>query len=173
MSSGGPQIHRYSATARLSTNQVDITNAVTRQIDGKIMLNARLTLRTRWLQIATRVIPTRAIRRSKAVTCATVMRLRRSAISSAFTNSSGQMAGASASVPLASRSRTPSVKLLLSSSKHHATATDASRTIRLITAPFIDQLADGYFPEVHSLAKLANLSNELARILLLTSVGRN
>src|SRR5437867_10306554 len=56
---GGPQIHRYSATARLSTNQVDITNAVTRQIDGKIMLNARLTLRTRWLQIATRVIPTR------------------------------------------------------------------------------------------------------------------
>src|SRR5437667_8525052 len=57
--------------------------------------------------------------------------------------------------------------------KAPATATDASRTIRLITAPFIDQLADGYFPEVHSLAKLANLSNELARILLLSSVGRN
>src|SRR5438034_9124946 len=140
MSSGGPQIHRYSATARLSTNQVDITNAVTRQIDGKIMLNARLTLRTRWLQIATRVIPTRP------AACRNL--LSRVARGNAARKASSIYA-ASYAVRFcwrATESRTPSVKSLLSSSKHQATATDASKTIRLITAPFIDQLADGYFP---------------------------
>ena len=43
---GGPQIHRYGATASLSTNQVERTNAATRQIEG----SGRSTCeRIRWL----------------------------------------------------------------------------------------------------------------------------
>src|SRR5690349_2874375 len=114
-----------------------------------------------------------AIRRRNPVTWATLMRLRRSAISSAFATSSGQIAGVSTSVPTESKSRTPSVKSVRSSSKHQANATDASRTMRLIAPPFIDQLAYGYLSQSHTFSELANFLHKLAGILLVASIGEN
>src|SRR5262249_12645240 len=114
-----------------------------------------------------------AMRCRKAEACATLMRFRRSAISKALATSKGQMAGVSTSVPAKSRSRTPSAKPALSSSKHQATATDASRTIRLITSPFIDQLADTDLSQSCALSNLANLSYKLIGRLFLTGVGGN
>src|SRR5277367_3422822 len=114
-----------------------------------------------------------AIRVSKAVTRATVIRLRRSAASKAFATSKGHIAGASASVPAESRSRTPSVKCDRSSSKHQATATDASRTIRLIMAAGINQLPDCDLSQIRTLSKFANLSHNLIRRFSLASIGWN
>src|SRR5580658_1869939 len=114
-----------------------------------------------------------SIRRSKAVTCARVMRLRRSATSKAFATSKGHMAGVIASVPAESKSRTPSVNGTCSSSKHQATATDASRTIRLITAPRSDQLADRDLSKSRIFSKLANFSNNLMRVCFLARIGGN
>jgi hypothetical protein len=63
------------------------------------------------------------MRPSNAVTCATEIRLRRSATNKAFATSSGQMPGAIPSAPAARRSNIPSVNGVDSSSKHHATHT--------------------------------------------------
>src|SRR5262249_52859327 len=108
-----------------------------------------------------------------AEVCATLMRLRRSAISKALATSKGQMAGVSTSVSAESRSRTPSAKPPVLSSKHQATATDTSRTIRSITSPFIDQLADTAPSQSCALSNLANLSYKLVGCLFLTRVGGN
>jgi len=60
-----------------------------------------------------------------------VIRWRRSARTRALDTSNGHMGGTKASPPFANRSRTLSVYGVISSRKHHAIATEASRTSRL------------------------------------------
>src|SRR5271166_6387405 len=114
-----------------------------------------------------------AMRCKAEVTCAVVMRLRRSATSRAFATSRGQMAGVVASTPAPSRSSTPSVYGVLSSEKHHASATEASRTRRLVTAAFINQLANGQASQVGSFPNLADIADDLFQIFGLSIFGWN
>src|SRR5579863_4535747 len=105
-----------------------------------------------------------AIRRRIEVACATVIRWRFSPASSAFATSNGQIAGATASPPLASRSSSPSVKVVLSSAKHQPKATDASNTIRLVAAAIIDQLPHRDPFQARALANLPDLAHRLLQI---------
>ena len=65
------------------------------------------------------------------------------------------------------------MKCDFSSSKHQATTTDASRTIRLRMAAGIDQLADRSLSQSSTLSKLPNFSHHLLRIFSLACIGRN
>src|ERR1700683_5455739 len=100
------------------------------------------------------------------------MRLRRSAISNALATSTGQMAGTRASAPAESRSRTVSVNLVASSSKHQATATDASSTKRLVAAAFINELAYGKFSQSRARAQPPDGGGQSASVFFPAGIGR-
>src|SRR5690349_6920444 len=95
-----------------------------------------------------------------------VIRFRLSPAIKAFATSNGQMEGAIASAPVASRSRISSVPVVLSSGKHQASVTEASSTNRLVTASFIDQIPNSKAPQGSSLADLADFTNQLLQIFL-------
>src|SRR5216684_3892548 len=114
-----------------------------------------------------------AILTRSPVTLARAMRLRRSATSNAFEISQGQIEGTRASAPAEIKSSTPSVNFVASSSKHQATATDASSTNRLVPAAFIDQLAYRDFAQSRPFSQLPNAFDQTASVLLPAVVRRN
>src|SRR6266496_4871528 len=103
------------------------------------------------------------MRPSNVVTCATEIRLRRSATNKAFATSSGQMPGATASAPAARRSKIPSVNDADSSSKHHATVTEASST-NCLAAAFINQLFYRDFSQGCTFSNLPNTARNFPRV---------
>src|SRR5260370_35579472 len=117
-----------------------------------------------------------AIRRRNAVACATLIRFLRSALNTALATSRGHPAGTTTVAPFASRSRIPSVTAVASSSKHHATATEASKTSFLnclMVAPLLYQLPDLYLSESHTLSELTDVTHNIPRILCFPRIGGN
>src|SRR5579863_2152527 len=109
----------------------------------------------------------------KVVAWAFVMRLRRSAISKALATSNGQMEGVSISVPVSSTSSRRSGRAALSSSKHQARGTEASKTRLLVTSAFIYQFSNGNLPEGDALAGRANVTNHLFEVDSILLIGRD
>src|SRR5258708_36655020 len=115
-----------------------------------------------------------AIRRRSAVACATLSRFLRSALNIALATSRGHTAGTTTVAPFASRSSIPSVTAVASSSKPHATATEASKTSFLnclMVAPLLYQLPDLYLSESHTLSELTDVTHNIPRILCFPRIG--
>ena len=113
------------------------------------------------------------MRRRTIVTCATVNLFRRSPTSRAFATSNGQIDGVMAETPVVSRSRISSVPRVPSSGKHHASATEASSTNRLISSAFIDQFAQRQSSQACPLSDFSDLADYFLQVLLFGLVVGN
>src|SRR5215813_4345357 len=101
------------------------------------------------------------------------MRPRLSPMINALATSKCQIAGAIASEPPVRRSRTPSVYVSRSSEKHHAKATEASRTNLLEPAAFIDQLSNRKIAQGDFLTYFPHFVSNLLEVFLLALLIRN